>query len=92
MTITTRTTTYLVETRTQRTPLRARRAPSLVGGARICFEGRRHERKERLLVPEGSLRWREGRRLCLEERRHGRKERFSCQKDVFADGRGAVSA
>ena len=83
---------HLVETRTQRTPLCARRAPSLVGGDRICFEGRRHERKERLFVPEGSLRWREGRRLRLEERRQGRKERFSCQKDVLADGRDAVSS
>ena len=51
-----------------------------MGGARICFEGRRHERKERLLVPEGSLRWWEGRRLCLEERRHGRKEVFRARR------------
>ena len=67
---------YLAETRTQRAPIRARRAPSLVGGARSSFERRRHERKECLLVPEGSLCWREVRRLCLEESRHGRKARF----------------
>ena len=63
-----------------------------MGGARICFAGRRHERKERLLVPEGGLRWREGSRLCLKERRHGRKAYSSCQKDAFAGEMGALCA
>ena len=55
VTVTTRTTTSLVENRTPRTPLRARRAPSLVGGARICFEERRHGAKITFFVPEGRL-------------------------------------
>ena len=71
---------------------RARRAPSLAGGAPYLLRRAPSWAKRMFLVPEGRLCRQEGRRICLEWRSYVQKCHPFVTEGAFDGGMGPVSA